>query len=99
MPNAARHPAPVESTEVDPRRRGAHLRILALLLLIILALPARAAEILIVKASDADPYTQAESALRERLLEHHHAVRTILMKEASERGLDVALARADTVIA
>ena len=32
---------------------------------------ARAAHVVVVKASDAEPYTQAETAIRARLVEHH----------------------------
>jgi ABC-type uncharacterized transport system substrate-binding protein len=62
-------------------------------------LPCVAADIVIVKASDAEPYTQAETELRQRLTDQHHAVRSMLVKDISQNGVQSIVGNADAVVA
>lgn len=65
-----------------------------------LLIPAGAsgAHVVIVKASEADPYTQAETAIKARLVEQHHEARSVLLKEVAEKGIGAALGQADIVV-
>ncbi|HWE04489.1 MAG TPA: ABC transporter substrate binding protein [Tepidisphaeraceae bacterium] len=63
------------------------------------ATPAKAAHVLIVKASEAEPYTQAETALRNRLVELHHDVRSAVIKELEEKGVAAGVGNAQVVVA
>ena len=42
---------------------------------------AGAAEVVIVKSSEAEPYTQSEERLKTALAEQHHATRTVLLAQ------------------
>ncbi len=53
----------------------------------------------IVKSSDAEPYAQAEAALKERLEAHQETVRSVLARDVSEKGIDAGIGRADAVVA
>ncbi len=48
---------------------------------------AMAARVVVVKASDAEPYSQAETSVRARLVEGKHEVRTLLLKELADKGV------------
>jgi putative tryptophan/tyrosine transport system substrate-binding protein len=63
------------------------------------ALPVSAAEVLVVRASDAEPYTQAETALRDRLTAQHQTVRSLLARDVSEKGIEASIEHADIVVA
>jgi ABC-type uncharacterized transport system substrate-binding protein len=54
---------------------------------------------LVVKSSDAEPYAQAEAALRGRLVERSWAVRSDTLKTISDKGIQPAIAHADCVVA
>jgi ABC-type uncharacterized transport system substrate-binding protein len=59
---------------------------------------ARAARILVVKSSEAEPYAQAEAAVKSRLVELHHDVKSALIKEIAEKGV-TAIGDAQIVVA
>ncbi len=63
------------------------------------AAPLCGAEIAIVRSSDAEPYAQAEGAIREKLAESKHAIRTMNTKEIADKGLAATLGNADVVVA
>lgn len=58
-----------------------------------------ASHFVIVKWSDAEPYVRAEAACRARLVAQHHDVRSVLAKDASEKGIPATIGRADAVVA
>jgi putative tryptophan/tyrosine transport system substrate-binding protein len=58
----------------------------------------QAREVVVVKSSDAEPYTQAETALRDELVKQNHTVRVMLAKEVSDRGIDATIGKADVVV-
>jgi len=72
---------------------------LATLVALLAAAPAPAADVAIVRASDADPYRQAEVALVERLTAHRHATRTLLLKTVADGGVAATLGSPDAVVA
>jgi ABC-type uncharacterized transport system substrate-binding protein len=53
----------------------------------------------IVKASDAEPYVQAEAALKSRLVESHHDIRSLGLKDVADKGIGAAIGQGDLVIA
>jgi len=61
--------------------------------------PGLAAKVLIVKASEAEPYTQAEAAVRGPLTQHHDDVRTVVLNEVIDKGVAQVVGPADMVIA
>ena len=93
-------PKPVSmGRSVDHIRKALLRSVWALLLASLLAFPALAGQVLIVPASDAEPYAQAEAALRERLVQQKQAVRTLLAKEVSAKGIEASVGGADIVVA
>jgi ABC-type uncharacterized transport system substrate-binding protein len=60
---------------------------------------ASAVSVVIVRASDAEPYVQADAALRQKLAEHRCAVRSSLAKEVAEKGIGPTFASVDAVVA
>ena len=72
--------------------------ILCLILSLLSPIRVAAAHVVIVKASDAEPYTQAEAAIRTRLLEAHHDARSMLLKEVIEKGIGATIGPADLVV-
>lgn len=71
----------------------------AALLLALLTAPARGAAVLIVRASDAEPYAQAEAALKSALSQAHHDVRTMLAKDVSDKGVAASVGKSQVVVA
>src|SRR5436309_2580129 len=69
------------------------------LLFCVHATTAWAAQVVIVRTSDAEPYTQAETAIRERLAEAHCEIRSLLIKDVAEKGVDAAIGKTDAVVA
>lgn len=57
------------------------------------------ASVVIVRASDAEPYVQADAAARERLVAAGNDVRSMLAKDVSDKGVGVTLGKADVVVA
>jgi ABC-type uncharacterized transport system substrate-binding protein len=90
-----------ESGNAEDRRRRRFWIGIALLLLMTLGpvLPCIAADILIVKASEAEPYTQAENELRQRLNDQHMVVRSMMLKDISQNGVQPSVGNADAVVA
>ncbi len=84
------------SSHISARCRAATLAALALL---VICGRATAGEVVIVRTSDAEPYTQAEAAVRQRLGELHHTCRTVLAKTVSETGIDATIGKCDAVLA
>jgi ABC-type uncharacterized transport system substrate-binding protein len=60
--------------------------------------PAAASHVVIVRASDAEPYAQAEAAIRTRLMEGHHEARGLLLKDVAEKGIAAMIGTADLVV-
>jgi putative ABC transport system substrate-binding protein len=56
------------------------------------------AEILIVRSSDATPYKDAETALRDKLAKRNDPIRSVLVKELADGGL-AKLGASDSVVA
>src|SRR5580693_5433180 len=94
MRRLTRHPAPPRCRKTA---RGCFARageggmatvvLLSLFFSVLAATRAAAAHVVIVKASDAEPYTQAETSIRTRLAEVKHEARTVLLKEVAEKGI------------
>lgn len=90
-----------------PPKRGLWIngkRALATLWIVVLAvlvsgLNAPAAQVVIVKSSDAEPYAQADAALKERLEAQHATVRSVLARDVSEKGINAGIGPADVVVA
>ncbi len=61
----------------------------------------QAADVVIVRTSDAEPYTQAETAIRQRLSASGRpwSVKSLLAREASDKGIDASIGRPDMVVA
>jgi putative ABC transport system substrate-binding protein len=70
-----------------------------LLVLLLTAMSAHAAEIVIVRSSDAEPYVQAGAAIQARLVQEHQSVRNLLAKDLSGQGLGAGIGQADAVVA
>ena len=79
--------------------RGIGLLVFLSVLLIVSGSRASGARIVIVKASEAEPYAQAEAAIRARLADHHDDLRSLLLKEAAEKGVGPSIGQADVVVA
>ncbi len=80
-------------------RRRWSIQLLALLLILLHSAAVRAAEVVIVRASDAEPYVQAETALRDQLTKQHYTMRTVLMKDVSQKRIDSVIGKPDAVVA
>jgi ABC-type uncharacterized transport system substrate-binding protein len=89
----------VPGDAMDRRRRRFWIGLGLLLMALCPVLPCAAAEILIVKASDAEPYTQAENELRQRLNDQHMVVRSMMVKDMSQNGVQSSVGNADAVVA
>ena len=50
-----------------------------------------ATTIVVVRTSDAEPYTQADAAVRDRLTQHQFTVRSLLVKDVSQQGIQAAI--------
>jgi ABC-type uncharacterized transport system substrate-binding protein len=85
-----------EDSQMSIRRQA--LRI-AVALLLLAASRAAATDVVIVRTSDAEPYTQAESALREQLALQKYNIKSLLAREASDKGIDASIGKPDMVIA
>jgi putative ABC transport system substrate-binding protein len=73
--------------------------LLAIALLLSGAVHAIAADVVIVRTSDADPYTQAEAALRQQLGEQNFKIKSLLAREASDKGIEASIGKPDVVVA
>ena len=73
--------------------------ILAIALLLFGAVHVIAADVVIVRTSDAEPYTQAEAALRQQLGEKNYKIKSLLAREASDKGIEASIGRPDVVVA
>ena len=60
---------------------------------------ARGGAVVIVRTSDADPYTEADAAMTERFTQHQFSVRSVLAKDVSQEGIDAAIGKPDVVVA
>jgi hypothetical protein len=60
----------------------------------------RAADVVIVRTSDAEPYKQAEAALRQQLGASGKVfgIKSLLAREASDKGIDASIGRPDVVV-
>ena len=58
-----------------------------------------AASVVVVRTSDAEPYAQAEAALRDRLALHQYDIKSVLVKDVSQKGIDTAIGKPDAVVA
>ena len=77
-----------------------HFRpIIILVALALLTRSAAAAEVVIVKSSEAEPYTQAEEGLKSVLTEQHHATRTVLLAEINAKGVQAVIRAPAAVVA
>jgi ABC-type uncharacterized transport system substrate-binding protein len=96
-----RKSAHFESSRRSENGPPRHVLLLLICLLAILlnAGKAIAASVVVVKASEAEPYTQAEAALRARLVEHHDQVRTVALKEIVDKDISATLGKPELVIA
>jgi ABC-type uncharacterized transport system substrate-binding protein len=72
---------------------------LIFLLVILQGSIARATAVVLVRTSDATPYTQADAAITQRLAQHQFTVRSLLAKDVSQQGIDAAIGKADVVVA
>jgi ABC-type uncharacterized transport system substrate-binding protein len=70
-----------------------------LLAVLFCTLDAPGAQVVIVRSSDAEPYTQAEAALKEQLEARHDTVRRALARDVAERGIRAGIGTADVVVA
>lgn len=80
----------------QPRTTAA---LFACALLCCLAVSADAAELVIVRAAEADPYVRAEKALSTELENRSHHVRVLTLKEVAEQGIESSLGRPAAVVA
>ena len=60
---------------------------------------ALATTVVVVRTSDAEPYSQADAAVRDRLTQHQFTVRSVLIKDVSQQGVQAAIGKPDAVIA
>jgi putative ABC transport system substrate-binding protein len=69
--------------------------------LICCAQGAKAADVVIVRTSDAEPYAQAETALRQQLEVSGKtcSIKSLLAREASDKGIEASIGRPDVVVA
>jgi ABC-type uncharacterized transport system substrate-binding protein len=72
--------------------------ITAIVLLLMQAVSASAADVVIVRTSDAEPYTQAEAALRKQLGDQYK-IKSLLAREASDKGIEASIGKPDVVVA
>jgi putative tryptophan/tyrosine transport system substrate-binding protein len=70
-----------------------------LLLLVSASIARGAVEVLVVKASDAEPYVQAEAAVREELIQRHFSVRSASLKDVTQSGAASAAGKSSAVLA
>ena len=78
---------------ISPRISGvARHQLIAVMLLILVATSVAkgAGEVLIVKASDAEPYQQAEAAVRDELTRRHYSIRTTSLKDVTQSSAPAA---------
>jgi ABC-type uncharacterized transport system substrate-binding protein len=73
--------------------------LIAALAVLFSATPLLGATIDIVRASDADPYTQAEASLREHLSHDGNQLQSFTIKEVAQKGIAQALGQPDMVVA
>jgi putative ABC transport system substrate-binding protein len=78
---------------------GRRVLIFAIALLLFGAVHAIAADVVIVRTSDAEPYTQAETALRQQLGEQNYKIKSLLAREASDKGIENSIGKPDVVVA
>jgi putative ABC transport system substrate-binding protein len=102
MPRARGGP----TTSRLPRNPARLLTALALALLLQSAHASRAAagQVVLVKASDAEPYAQAETAVRDALTRDapagkRHEVRSVSAKDVTEKGVAATIGQPDAVVA
>jgi putative ABC transport system substrate-binding protein len=78
---------------------GRRALIAAIALLLFGAVHAIAADVVIVRTSDAEPYTQAEAALRQQLGGQNYKIKSLLAREASDKGIENSIGKPDVVVA
>jgi putative ABC transport system substrate-binding protein len=78
---------------------GRRIFVLAIALLLSGAVQAFAADVVIVRTSDAEPYTQAEAALRQQLGGQNCKIKSLLAREASDKGIEASIGKPDVVVA
>jgi putative ABC transport system substrate-binding protein len=66
---------------------------------LVLASRVFAIDVVIVRTSDAEPYTQAEAALRQQLEGQKYTVKSLLARDASNQGISASIGKPDVVIA
>jgi putative ABC transport system substrate-binding protein len=81
---------------------GRRVFVFAIALLLLAAACANAADVVIVRTSDAEPYMQAEAALRQQLGQQMGdgcKIKSLLAREASDKGIDASIGKPDVVVA
>ncbi len=68
-------------------------------IILLCAANAVGADVIIVRTSDAEPYVQADAALREKLEKNNCTVRSALAKEVAQAGVANGIGKADVVVA
>jgi putative tryptophan/tyrosine transport system substrate-binding protein len=69
------------------------------LLILLHATCSWATVVVIVRTSDAEPYTLAEKSLRDQLAAGHYELHSVLIRDLSQQGIDAAIGKADAVVA
>jgi putative tryptophan/tyrosine transport system substrate-binding protein len=72
--------------------------LLAWLALLLLAGTVRAGDIVIVLSSDAAPYAQAEGGFKTKFIDPNSSVRSILLSDVTDQGMDAALGKSPQAV-
>jgi putative ABC transport system substrate-binding protein len=67
--------------------------------LLLSAVRALGTDVVIVRTSDDEPFKQAEAAVRKELEDQHYMVKSMLAREASDKGIEASIGKPDMVIA
>jgi ABC-type uncharacterized transport system substrate-binding protein len=84
---------------VRRNRSPKELASLAVLLVLLLAARAAATTIVVVRTSDAEPYVQAEAAMRGHLNQQQYDISSVLVRDVSQKGVEAAIGKPDAVVA
>ena len=88
---------PLDGQHAMPPSRRTLIASLAVLLSA--AAQAVGTDIVIVRTSDDEPFKQAEAALRKQLEDQHYTVKSMLAREASDKGIEASIGKPDMVVA
>ncbi|MBV8781790.1 MAG: hypothetical protein JO353_10370 [Phycisphaerae bacterium] len=69
------------------------------MLILLCASRVSATAVVVVRTSDADPYSQADTTVHEHLAAHQFEVRSVLIKDVSQKGIDATIGKPDAVVA